>query len=151
MVCPPPLFHPPQSALSLLTRLSVNAWGLTAQVYSPVLYGSLIAAASSYSNVSSGYETWIEVLSLAETGIEVSTWSGAINDWLVQNANPPVMASNGKKFYGGITITALGKAFAVVTTRNGQQANDTIESWQVANDLVDWSFIGNVNVSNFGG
>ncbi|MCJ1267282.1 hypothetical protein MMC22_007167 [Lobaria immixta] len=125
---------------------SVDSWALSAQIYDPIPSGSPIAAASSYSNVSTGFETWIEVLSLSNTGVEVNTWSGAKNHWLSQNAHPSVMANStsNTKIYGSLAVTAIGNAFAVVRT-NGQA--DVIESWQVADDTMNWSLIGNVSLN----
>lgn len=45
--------------------------------------------------------------------------------------------------YGGVAVTAMGSAFGVVKL-DGQV--DKIESWQVDDDTVDWSFMGNVDL-----
>ena len=111
--------------------------------------GSPIAAASSYSSVSTGYEDWIEVLSVSPEGIEVNTWSGQINGWLELAAHPPAFANViGSKnvtneIFGDLAVTATGVAFAVVSSDNGSA--DTIESWQVEDDTVTWSHIGTVS------
>ena len=95
--------------------------------------------------MSTGYETWIEVLSLSNEGIEVDTWSGVINDWVEQYAHPSVMVNltSNKKIYGDVAVTATGNAFGVVI-QDGQA--DGIENWLVADDMVDWSLIGNVDL-----
>lgn len=53
-------------------------------------------------------------------------------------------SSNNMKIYGSVAVTATGSAFAVVQ-QDGQK--DSIENWQVADDTVDWSSIGNVNLN----
>lgn len=53
-------------------------------------------------------------------------------------------STNNKKTFESVAVTAIGKAYAVVK-QDGQA--DTIESWQVANDMVDWSSVGNVNLN----
>ena len=122
------------------------SWGLNVQTYNAIPSGSPIAAASSYSNVSTGFETWIEVLSVSNKGIEVNTWSGAINDWLEQYTHPSAMANsttgNGRS-YGSVAVTATGTAYGVVK-QDGQI--DGIERWQVQDDMVDWSLVGNVDL-----
>ena len=75
---------------------TVNGWSLSEQVYNPIPSGSPIAAASSYSKLSTGLETWIEVLSLSTTGIVVDTWSGKNNDWLTHDGHPSAMANSTK-------------------------------------------------------
>ena len=47
------------------------------------------------------------------------------------------------KTYESIAVTATGNAFAVVK-QDGQA--DAIENWQVANDMVDWTLTGNVDL-----
>ncbi|MCJ1429008.1 hypothetical protein MMC29_006921 [Sticta canariensis] len=126
-------------------RQEVNGWSLNEQVYNPIPSGSPIAAASSYSNLSTGFETWIEVLSLSTTGIVVDTWSGKSNDWLTHDGHPSAMANSTEnmKTYESVAVTAIGNAFAVVK-QDGRP--DAIEYWQVANDLVDWTLTGNVDL-----
>jgi hypothetical protein len=87
------------------------------------------------------------VLSLSKEGIEVDTWSGAINNWLEHENHPSAMSNSTANVitYRSIAVTALGSAFAVVS-QEGQE--DVIEWWQVADDLVDWSFVGNVDVGS---
>lgn len=141
MVCPSSSALPcPTNAQSV-----ANGWSLNEQIYDPIPSGSPIAAASSYSNVSTGFASWIEVLHLSSTGVEVNTWSGAINDWLEYNTHPSVMANstNKMKVYETVAVTATGNGFAVVK-KDGQA--DAIENWKVADDTVDWSLIGNVNL-----
>ena len=43
--------------------------------------------------------------------------------------------------YGDVAVTATGNAFGIVI-QDGQA--DGIEHWLVADDMVDWSLIGNV-------
>lgn len=121
------------------------SWGLNVQTYDAIPSGSPIAAASSYSNVSTGFETWIEVLSVSNKGIEVNTWSGAINNWLEQYNNPSAMANStgNRRSYGSVAVTATGTAYGVVK-QDGQV--DGIVRWQVQDDLVDWSLVGNVDL-----
>lgn len=128
-------------------QITGNGWSVNAEVFDPIPYGSPIAAASSYSNVSVGDgPAWIEVVSLSATGIEVDTWSGVTSDWLARRRNPSAMANstNDMKIYGSVAVTALGNAFAVVK-QDGQA--DSIGSWQVADDTVDWNLIGNLNLN----
>ena len=115
------------------------------QLYGIIPSGSPIAAASSYSNLSNGFETWIEVLHLSNRGIRVSTWSGALNDWLQQDIQVPVMANStsSHKSYGDVGVTAIGYAFGVVM-QDGQP--DAIESWQAEGTLLDWNSTGTVNL-----
>jgi hypothetical protein len=122
----------------------VYGWSVNEQIYYAVPPGTPIAAASAYSNVSSGLESWIEVLSLSDSGVEVDTWSGEINDWLQHDAHPSVMANSTRNgtVYGSVAVTAIGNAFAVVT----ENQSDTIQSWQVANDLIDWGSVGTVDI-----
>ena len=123
-----------------------SVWSLNEQIYDPIPAGSPIAAASSYSNVSAGYETWIEVLYLSNTGVEVNTWSGVINDWLARQSHPSVMANStsNMRIYEGVAVTAIGNGFSVVK-QDGKP--DAIEGWQVTNDLVDWTLMGNVDLN----
>jgi hypothetical protein len=85
------------------------------------------------------------VLSLSKEGIEVDTWSGAIGDWLEHENHPSAMSNSTENVitYGSIAVTAIGSAFGVVS-QEGQK--DVIGWWQVEDDLVDWSFVGNVDV-----
>ena len=137
--------YPIKYAPLILSRTLTASWGLNVQTYDAIPSGSPIAAASSYSNVSTGLETWIEVLSVSNKGIEVNTWSGAINDWLAQYNQPSAMANStgNSRSYGSLAVTATGSAFGVVK-QDGQV--DTIESWQVQDDMVDWSLVVNVDL-----
>ena len=129
----------------IFSQTITASWGLNVQTYNAIPSGSPIAAASSYSNVSTGFETWIEVLSVSSNGIEVNTWSGAINGWLEQYNQPSAMANstgNGRS-YGSVAVTATGTAYGVVM-QEGQV--DSIERWQVRDDMVDWSLVGNVDL-----
>lgn len=119
-------------------------WDLKAEVFKPIL-SAPIAAASSYSNISVGDgPAWIEVLFPSNNGIQVDTWSPS-GDW-VHNRHPSAMANstNNMKIYGSVAVTATGSAFAVVQ-QDGQK--DSIGNWQVADDIVDWGLIGNVNLN----
>ncbi|MCJ1426443.1 hypothetical protein MMC29_004346 [Sticta canariensis] len=103
----------------------VNSWSLNDIVFNLIPSGSPIAAACSYSKVSTSLDIWIELLTLSSTGIGVDTWSGTKYAWVVK------------------AVTATGNAFAVVR-RDGQA--DSIESWRVEDDLVDWTSTGNVDL-----
>lgn len=52
------------------------------------------------------------------------------------------------KIYGSAAVTAIGSAFAVVT-EDGQA--DSIVNWQVADDTVNWSLIGNLDLNGIWG
>ena len=92
-----------------------------------------------------GLESWIEVLYVSNKGVEVNTWSGAINDWLEQYNHPSVMVNStgSERSYGSVAVTAAGTAFGVVE-QDGRV--DRIESWQVHDDMVDWSSVGDVDL-----
>ena len=117
--------------------------------------GSPIAAASSYSSTSTGYEDWIEVLSVSPEGIAVNTWSGQINGWLELAAHPPALANMTgsknvtKETFGDLAVTATGAAFAVISSDDGSV--DTIENWQVEDDTVTWNYVGNVSLGGVWG
>lgn len=115
-------------------------------MYNIAAPGTPLAVASSYSNVSTGFETWIQLLQLSDQGIEANTWSGAINDWLEQYNHPSPMANStvNIKTYGGVAVTAMGSAFAIVNAAGV----DTIQSWQVNDDMLNWRSTGLVDVSN---
>ncbi|KUJ24686.1 uncharacterized protein LY89DRAFT_713478 [Mollisia scopiformis] len=127
-----------------LSNTGVDGWSDTEQVYNVGVAGTPLAAASSYTNVTSGFESWIQMLQLSTTGIEVNTWSGNINDWLDQYNHPSPMANSSVnvKEYDSIAVTAIGSAFAVVKS----SGNDSIQSWQVSDDLLDWTSTGTVAV-----
>lgn len=55
-------------------------------------------------------------------------------------------SSANPKIYGSLAVTAIGRAFAVVSS--GDQKTQAIESWQVANDFVSWASTGTVDVKN---
>lgn len=82
---------------------------------------------------------------MSNRGIEVDTWSGALNDWLQHENHPSVMGNSteSKQAYGSIAMTASRKAFAVVTSNVTE-----IQSWQVSDDMVDWRPIGVVDIGN---
>ena len=99
--------------------------------------------ASSYSQLSDDSEAWTEVLSLSANGIEVDTWSK--KNWLQFDGHPSAMANSTKdvKSYERVAATVTGNVFAVV--KQDRQA-DSIESWRVEDDLVDWQSTGNVDL-----
>lgn len=45
--------------------------------------------------------------------------------------------------FGAIAMTAAGRALAVVTSNRTQ-----IQSWQVGDDLVDWTSAGTVDIGS---
>jgi hypothetical protein len=49
------------------------------EIYNTAPNGTPIAAASSYTNVTAGYETWRHMLKLSKEGVQVSTWLGGQN------------------------------------------------------------------------
>lgn len=53
-------------------------------------------------------------------------------------------STSNMRIYESVAVTAIGNGFSVVK-RDGQP--DAIESWQVTNDLVDWTLIGNVGLN----
>ena len=111
----------------------------------PVPEGSPIAAASSFSSLSTGSNTWIKVLSLSNTGIEVDTWSGGTNTWLQNSSRPSTMSnSTSEGSFRSIAVTALGRAFAVESTPGKE---NIIQSWQLE-DNVDWKETGNVDIGS---
>ena len=120
---------------------------MNTQLYGEIPSGSQIAAASSYSNVSTGYESWIQVLYLSDTGIEVNTWTGSINGWLQENTHPSPMSNSTSdpKVYDSVTVTANGVAFSVVGDEGG---GASIEKWQLADDFVDWTLTGSYDLSD---
>ncbi|KAF8852319.1 hypothetical protein BDZ45DRAFT_695169 [Acephala macrosclerotiorum] len=71
-----------------------NYWSNACQTYDIGVSGTPLAAASAYTNVTTGYESWVQLLQLSDTGIEVNTWSGNINDWLEQDNHPSPMANS---------------------------------------------------------
>lgn len=125
----------------------VYGWSTSEQIYLEAPYGTPIAAASSYQNVSGGEELWIEVLSLSSRGIQVDTWAGAENDWLAHETHPSAMSNSttNPKVFGSIAVTAMGSAYAVVESTNGTLS---IGSWQVADDYTDWTASGDVDIGS---
>jgi hypothetical protein len=124
----------------------VYAWLPNEQVYDVAAPATPLAAASAYTNVSTGFDSWIQVLQLSDQGVEVSTWSGNLNDWLQYYYHPSPMANStlNVKAYGAVAVTAIGSAFAVVKGTGP----DTIQSWQVGSNLVDWTSTGAVDIGN---
>ena len=54
-----------------------------------------------------------------------------------------VNSTDNKKSYGCVAVTAIGSAFGVVK-QDGHV--DEIENWQVQDDMVDWTLVGNVDL-----
>ena len=125
--------------------LIVYGWNTPLEIYNTAPPGTPIAAASSYSNTSNGFDTWIELLYLSNRGIEVNTWSGS-RGWLPGTNHPSSMSNStaNARSYSALAVTAIGKAFAVVT--EGQ--NNMIDSWQVADDTLDWTSTGTVDIGS---
>lgn len=48
------------------------------------------------------------------------------------------------KTYGNFAVTAIGSAFAVVK----DTGVDTIQSWQVNDNMLDWTATGTVDTGN---
>lgn len=128
-------------------RFSVSRWFPDTQTYNVAPPGTPIAAVASYSGISIGRDTWIELLSLSSTGIAVGSWSSVIGQWLVLDNHPSPMTNStaNPKIYGALAVTATGRAFAVVSTSNQTY---TIESWQLADDIVSWTSTGTVDIGN---
>jgi hypothetical protein len=126
------------------TTKSTAAVNIIAPAIRNIAAVSPIVAASSSLNVSTGYESWVEVLSLTWTGSEADSWPGAINNWSEQdNHLAPMSNITSKVFYLAVAVTAIGSAFAV-TRLLGQ--NDTIASWALADVMLEWKSVGNVDI-----
>ena len=69
------------------------------------------------------------------------TWRSLLKD----ENHRLVMANSteNKQNYGSVAMTAAGKAFAVVTSNVTE-----IQSWQVGDDMIDWTSIGTVGIGN---
>jgi hypothetical protein len=76
--------------------------------------------------------------------VQVNTWKGEANDWVLQWAHPSLMinSTSNKKVYGSIAVTSIGYAFAVMK-RDGQP--DEIENWAVADGAIQWSLVGSIS------
>lgn len=57
-------------------------------------------------------------------------------------------ATNHPRIYGSLAVTTIGDGFSVVM-QNGSA--DTIEHWQVANSMLDWNFVGAVDLHDVWG
>lgn len=127
-----------------------NGWSVDGNAYGTIPQGSSIAAAASYSQVSSGNETWLELLSISNRGIQVSTYAGATTHWLQNGVNPSIMANStlNPRIYRSVAVTAIGKAFAAV---EDPAQPDSIEEWQVEDDLVNWRSVGKVDLGGLWG
>lgn len=125
-----------------------GGWSYTEEIYKAGVAGTPLAAASSYTNVSTGTgydsypESWIQRLQLSNTGIEANTWTGDTYSWVEQYYHPPAMTNStvNARSYSAIAVTSIGSAFAVVTL----DGNSSIEGWQVEDSLLDWSSTGTV-------
>ena len=130
------------------TWLKTDAtWSLSQSIYQAAPFGSVLAAASSNSTLSTGYPTWTQLLSAYTGGIQVSIWSAAGGDWGPRLLRPSIMSNSNGKVYGSVAVTAMGSAFGVVE-RQGQ--NDEIEIWQGYDDMQSWTLTGNVNLPRSG-
>lgn len=117
---------------------------MAAQAYTPIPFGSPIAAGSAYSNVTNGLESWIQVLTLSNSGVKVNSWAGTKNDWTELFASPSTFANStvNPKLYGNLAMTANGGAFVVT-----QEADKTpsIENWQLRDDFISWDQVGAID------
>lgn len=52
------------------------------------------------------------------------------------------------KIFQSVTVTSIGNAFGVVK-KNGTP--DQIENWQVQGNMVDWKYVGNVDLGTMWG
>lgn len=95
--------------------------------------------------------------------IQVHTWSGARNGWLAEGRHPLTTnttassastnanstsggsGSDSEKFYGSVAVTALGQAFAVTRQMQDGRYVDKIEHWQVGDDMIEWTAVGEVD------
>lgn len=77
---------------------------------------------------------------LSAKGVQVKTWLAGDNQ---QYTSPSVMANStsNQKSYGALSVTALGRAFAVASQK-GQV--DAIESWKVEENALDWKSTGGI-------
>lgn len=104
--------------------------------------GVPIAAASSYHNLSSGTESWIQVLSTASTGITVNTWDGTSQWVLIANQHSTFSNVSNERSFDSVAVTATGAAFASV----GKNGSSYVESWQLNDDWASWKSEGPVPV-----
>lgn len=54
-------------------------------------------------------------------------------------------SSNNELTFGSIAMTSIGAAFGVVQLPNG---TEVIQSWQVADDFVDWTSTEYVDIGS---
>ncbi|MCJ1429344.1 hypothetical protein MMC29_007257, partial [Sticta canariensis] len=143
--------HYQKSALNMSTTTwdqksqQGNGWRLASRDFYRIPSGSPIAAATSYSHVSTGLKTWEEIFTLSATGIQVRPYSGTLKIWLAFDWHPSAMANStkNKKSFESLAATAAGNAYAVVK-QDGQA--DSIESWRVEDDLINWRSTGDVDL-----
>lgn len=123
-------------------------WNLAATIYDDIPNnGSFIAAASSYSNATTGYPTWVSRLAISDRGVQISAKSGALNKWVQKGVNPSVMSNSttNRRNYGSVAVTAMGSAFGVVSEQN---VVDRIEHWQVEDNTVDWKLVEDLDLGD---
>ena len=53
---------------------------------------------------------------------------------------------NGRRWYGSVAVTATGTAYGVVVKQDDGGQAGGIERWQVQDDMVDWSLVGDVEL-----
>lgn len=89
-----------------------------------------------------GFELWIQLLSVSDQGVVVNPWYAG--NWLTHPPNPYLMSNSTEypRKFGSIAMTASAKAYAVVMSANITE----IQSWQVADDLINWSSTGKVDI-----
>lgn len=127
--------------------IPVQRWSQNEQIYAEIPPSAPIAASSSYYKNSIGTSTWMEVLSISDTGILVSTWSGNDNEWLQMFNGPSIMSNvtasaSAESFYS-VTLTSTGRVFAAVKLENGK---DGIQSWAAKDSIVDWTSTGKIDI-----
>lgn len=136
-----------RSSYNVANNTTVAAWSTTEQTYLEAPYGTPIAVCSSDANASAGQVDWIQLLSVSSAGIQVDTWTGAKTTWTVHKTHPSIMSnsSNNEIEYRAVAMIAMGAGYGAVLLANGTRG---IESWQVADDYVDWTSAGWVDIGD---
>jgi hypothetical protein len=118
--------------------LAATAWQPAYQSYQSISAAAPIAVASSYTNVTSGLETWIQLLAASSTGVAVNCWTGLSNGWKQMDAQPSVMSNQTKEgvSYSGVSVTSLGMAFGIQTEVG---KSDMVQSWLLGSNALDWT------------
>jgi hypothetical protein len=98
---------------------------------------SPIATATSYYSLSNGNPGWMGTLELQSTGVHNDFWTGP--------AGALANLTTNAQEYGSLALTATGNGFGVVR-REGKI--DGIVNWQLQDNAVQWSLIGNVALDN---